>query len=273
MKAWRIIIALPGCFLLVGFFRPGHLAAQAQPNFSLDSFIGTYNLDRDKNNVSVLNAEEVLVARFSPDSRFYGLKRSIQTGYQDHSISLKVISVTDASGNSLPYQLEPDASGNKVINIGDPRITVFNLQTYRIKYQSRGVVNFYGDRDEFLLNVNGRGWEQTFGKTEAIIHIPKALADNLAGQPACYIGSQDKTFNDCEVKSQPGTDDTIVTGRATSRLTAHQGLVVKIDFKKGTFSQVPKSRNIKLYLGGLLLVAGLLYSFRLLRKKKNQNAQ
>src|SRR5207244_3616733 len=100
----------------------------------LNSFTGIYHLSRDSRGLSLLTSEETIVADF-PSAGFYGIKRSIPSKYQNHSVNVKILSVSDAAGTPVPYKTSTDNSGNIVVTTGDPDISLFGSQTIKINYQ------------------------------------------------------------------------------------------------------------------------------------------
>ena len=136
--------------MIAGIFWQPQKGLAASQSFSIDSFVGTYYLDRDKQGGSILTVEEAFVAVFpSSNPSFSGLSRSIPARYQDRDTELKITSVSDSSGKTIPYSTRKDSDHNLVITIGDSSITVYGYQTYNLKYQARGTVDFLNDHDEF----------------------------------------------------------------------------------------------------------------------------
>jgi hypothetical protein len=215
------------------------VSAQALPKTStiiFDSFTGTYHLSRDANGRSLLTSEEVILADFPDSGNFSGITRAIPKSYQGQNVDVKVLNVTDAAGTPVPYKTSSDETGNLVVTTGNPAITLFGLQTFRISYQTRDVVNLNTSQNEFLLNVNGRGWDQPFNQVTAIVHIPKSFSSSFTSNPACYIGYLNTTNLKCSVSSQTTPLETLVTAKALGALAAHSALVIKLDFKPATFT-------------------------------------
>jgi hypothetical protein len=130
-------------------------ATPAQIRF--DSLTAIYHLSRDKKGLSLLTTEETIVADFPGNASYYGITRSIPKNYQNHSVNVKVLGVSDAAGDVIPFKTSTDTNDNIVVTTGDPSITLYGSQTIKIRYQTSGVVNLKNKSDEFLLNVNGRG--------------------------------------------------------------------------------------------------------------------
>ncbi len=222
--------------------------ASATPALSIDNLVANYYLDRDKEGVSVLSVEEALTVAFPlSGASFTGIRRSIPANYLKNSNDLKITAVTDSHNNPVPYKTSFDKDKNLVLDIGNPKITLFGDEIFIIHYQSRGVINFLSDHQEFYPNFNGRGWAIPFNELSAIIHIPNNLAGSFKGQPVCLIDS-----GSCNIKTINKDKETQVLISANNSLSAHQSLTAKIPFKNGTFK--PYAQN---HLLNLLKVIGV----------------
>ena len=210
-------------------------SAQSSPGFSFDNFAGTYYLDRNGQGVAKLTSQEDMVVTFTGNSP--GIMRDLPITYQGHNLNLKIISITDALGNPIQYKTS-SSGGNEAIQIGDPAIQLSGVQTYRVKYQTAGVASFFPDHDEFLIDVNGRGWDTSFGSVKAFVHLAPAFSASLINKPSCYIGYQNQSSPACTVKTEPSAGGQLVTANTNGKLGPYQALVLRMDFKKGTFKQV-----------------------------------
>jgi hypothetical protein len=222
------------------------------PGITFNSFAGVYHLSRDSKGLSLLTTEETILADFPANGSFYGITRDFAKNYQGRSVDIKIISVSDAGGNPVPYKTSA-SGGNLALVTGNPKINLYGTQTFRISYQTHGVVNLSGNSDEFLLNVNGRGWNQPFGKVDAFVHVPKSFSGRLASEPSCYLVLDTTKNNNCQISSKIDPQETIINSRAEN-LAPHQALVVKMDFQPATFTN-KKSSNAKFAIAaGLIIV-------------------
>ncbi len=222
------------------------LATTNQTNIdqiNFDNFTGVYHLSRDKNGLSLLTSEEIILANFPSNNSFYGITRSIPKKYQNHSVEVKVLNITDSAGNSVPYKTKND-SDNLIITTGDPAITLYGSHTFKINYQTSGVINLSQKNDEFLLNVNGRGWDRPFNQVNATLFIPNSFNASLTSDPTCYTVLNDSKSADCEINTQKNSKDTVITSKV-GPLIAHQALVLKLEFAPSTFTN--KHTNAKTY--------------------------
>jgi hypothetical protein len=225
-----------------------------QPQITFDSFTGVYHLSRDSRGLSQLTTEETILADFPGEGSFYGITRSIPKNFQNHSVNIKILGVSDAAGNIVPYKTATDGSNNLVITTGDPSITLYGSQTIKIRYRTTGVINLKKGSDELLLNVNGRGWDHPFNKVDASLHIPVSFGASLKSDPACYTGLNSASFNNCKINTIKSTQESVTTASATN-IKPHQALIVKIEFNTSTFTNKHGISSEKLALISLVLIA------------------
>lgn len=197
------------------------------------SFTGVYHLSRDKRGLSLLTTDETILADF-PATGLTGIKRLIPEKFQDRSVGVKILNVTDAAGNPIPYKVQSDST-NLALIIGDPSITLSGTQTIRIKYQTSGVINLNNKANQLLLSTNGRGWESPFDSVTANLYIPKSFNSEIKGTPSCYKVIGVVKDNDCQVNTESTPTETLITTETVST-SANQGLILKVDFNSATFT-------------------------------------
>ncbi len=227
------------------------LPANNQINFN--SFTGIYHLSRNNKGLSLLTSEETIVADFPAGTNFYGITRLIPKNYQGHSVEVKVLNITDVAGNNIPYKTSTDNSNNLVMTIGDPGINLYGSQTFKINYQTTGVINLGQKSDKFLLNINGRGWDRPFSKVNATLYLPSSFNASLIEDPTCYTVLNNFQNNNCQIKTEKKPESIIITSGAEP-LAAHQALVLKLEFAPSTFTN--KRSNINKVL--LIIAMGML---------------
>ena len=202
-------------------------------DFTFDSFDAVYELSRDAEGRSVLTAEETLVARFPDFDQNRGIKRAIPETYLDTPLDIEVVSVTDENGTDRPFETESDG-GFLILTIAVPEGEfVRGVQTYEISYVAHNVVLSEGtdQPQEFYWDINGTGWQQTFGSVSAEIQFDPSIADAFTGQAACYAGDPETTTA-CET-----LDSTPTSVRAShTALEPNQTLTVAVQFEPGTFT-------------------------------------
>ena len=202
-------------------------------DFSFDSFDAVYELSRDAEGRSVLAAEEMLVARFPDFDQNRGIKRAIPESYLGTPLELTDISVTDEEGTERPFESESDGEF-LILTIAVPEGEfVYGVQTYLITYTAHNVILSEGadQPQEFYWDVNGTGWQQTFGSVSADFRFDPAIADAFTGQAACYAGDPGTTST-CEALEGSSTGVTASHGS----LGSYQTLTVAAQFEPGTFT-------------------------------------
>jgi hypothetical protein len=250
------------------------IAASNSPALSkeitFDSFTGVYHLSRDKNGLSLLTSEETILADFPATGNFYGITRSLPDKYQGHSVDVKVLNITDVAGSSIPYTAKTDGD-NLVITTGDKSINLYGSQTFKINYQTKGVINLNQKNDEFLLNINGRGWDQPFAKVNATLNIPSSSQTGLVTDPSCYLVLNSSQSNACQIQTKKNKDSTIITS-TTGTLQAHQALVLKLEFAHSTFTNTrlksPLTVLIIILVSALVIGMVLFFTRRMTNKSK-----
>ncbi len=255
--AYRILAVLlvPVILFQVGSSWVAAQALPPKPAISFNNFNATYYLSRDAAGRSLLTTEEVILTDFPGDGNFTGITRSIPETYQGRSVEVKILSVSDAGGSPIPYKTSNKA-GNLIVTTGDPSINLYGSQTFRINYQTKGVIDINPNNNHLLLDVNGRGWEQTINQVGAVVHIPALFNASLAAKPACYIGYLNTTTPECAITSQKTAAETLVTAKSTGPLAANHTLVVNLKFKSGTFTNHKSGPN-------KILIAAAAFTFGL----------
>ncbi len=199
-------------------------------DFSFTSFEADYYLGADKDGRSTLKTVEKLVAEFPQSDQNHGIERAIPKKYDGHTTSLKIVSVADESGKTLPYTTY-ESGNNEVLRIGDASAYVHGSKTYVLTYTQRDVTKLFSDtqRNEFYWDTNGTQWAQSFGSVTARVHIADSLIPTFTKDAACYQGAEGSTQR-CQI----ATDGTLVTARADN-LAPGENMTVALGFTPGTF--------------------------------------
>ncbi len=262
------VVTIGLCLLLM---TPSWPQAYATTNAQIyfDSFTAIYHLSRDSRGLSLLTTEETIVADFSNSGSFYGITRQLPRSYQNHSVDIKVLNVSDAAGKPIPYRTTTDQNGNLIVTTGDPTIILYGSQTIKINYQTSGVINLKQTSNELLLDVNGRGWNNTFNRLNATIYIPTIFQASLQADPTCYVALNDTKNNNCQIKTNKTNDNTVITIK-TGSVVAHQALVAKLNFAPSTFTNNHK-RNVTWSVALVILTAAAVIAYRLNRRSSNKD--
>ncbi|WP_022882349.1 DUF2207 domain-containing protein [Gryllotalpicola ginsengisoli] len=265
----RFVLALVFAALAAGIALAAAPPAHADTNdFSFDSMHVDYDLTRDTGRHADLTVTETLVARFPDTDQNHGIERAIPTTADGRSLHVEVKSVTDASGKPLTWQKESEGeAGFTVLRIGDEYAFVHGEQTYVITYTMRDVIHqASGGVQQFLFDVNGTGWSQSFGEVTATLHVPAGLAGSLNGDAACYQGAEGSTQKCTISRTDDGYDVT------ASDLGPHESVTMSVGFKPGTFAvPISVARLLVWLLLGLavvLLAVALVVRIRFLGNPK-----
>ena len=236
-------LAIAGAILAPVVAAP--LAASADTSdFEFQSFHADYSLTRADDGTSRLAVVETIVAEFPDYDQNRGIVRAIPDWYQDVPLNTDVETITDESGNDVPWQ-ESEEGDFLSLALGTDDF-VYGVTTYVISYTQTDVVGAFADTnsDEFYWDVNGTGSDQPFGEVSATITVDPELTPALSGNSACYVGEQGSD-QDCErISSTTDADGGTVFEVAASNLEPRENLSFAIGFDSGTFVPgVPVDRN------------------------------
>ncbi|TFC31718.1 DUF2207 domain-containing protein [Cryobacterium sp. TMT1-3] len=245
-------------------------------DFSFESFDAQYELGLDADGRSTLTTVETIVARFPDIDQNHGIRRAIPTRYQGHPTDIVIDSVTDETGAPRSFDTET-TSEEREQEFLDVTIAadefVHGAQTYVITYEQSNVTLYPADAntEEFYWDVNGTGWDQTFGLVTSTVRFDPQLVDQLQGQALCFHGPEGSS-TPCEDIRVVGSSAQPAVIALASNLDARETLTVVVPFEPGTF--VPRDDSFTAnalpsvgLVGALVtlftaLVAGLLRTTR-----------
>lgn len=209
----------------------GAQISQAATNdFTISSYQIDYYLGSDDSGRATLKTVEKITADFPESDQNHGLERAIPTGYDGHSTSLKIQSVTDESGKALKYSTS-GSNGNEVLRIGDADRYVHGLNTYVITYTQRDVTRYFADtgKDEFYWDTNGVDWAVPIDELAVRVHLSSAVAPTFTEDMACYQGYGGSTDR-CDL-----VRDNDVISTTVMNLQPHENATISLGFTAGTF--------------------------------------
>ncbi len=221
MRKWACISA--AIILLVLIIAPSAVYAQ---DFTIDS----YNTEITINEDSSFIVKEAITADFAIPK--HGIYRDIPYRYRDEfgniiRTPLKVISVTNGSGEKLKYRV--NKNGNVVtIKIGDAEKYISGVQKYVIEYKVENALLFLKDQDQLYWNVTGNGWGVPIKEASAKVFLAvNAVSKNI--KAACYTGAAGSTeaAGDIETGYNSGQFNT------TRELNAGEGFTIVSSWDKG----------------------------------------
>ncbi len=99
------------------------------------------------------------------------------------SVRLRVLSVTDAEGNAVPFETSNDGD-DLAVKIGDPDVTVTGPVHYRMTSVLERAWNGFADHDEFYWNVIGFDNEAQPQDVSATVTLPPGVALSAEGGSA-----------------------------------------------------------------------------------------
>ncbi|MFF7681947.1 DUF2207 domain-containing protein [Microbacterium sp. NPDC007973] len=231
----RLVVGLVGLAVVA-------LGAMAVPaparadvgDFTFDSFSADMTLSRADDGHAELAVTETLVARFPGEDQNRGIIRSLPDDYDGVPLHTRVVSVTDASGAPIPYDVETDRREVRVLT-GDDSF-VRGVQTYVISYTQRDAIRSFADTnaDEFYRDINGTQWEQPFGSVSARLRVDPALTDAaLDGAAACYVGAQGSSQTCTLDRTTDGGG--LVFDAGAEGLAPGENVTIAVGFARGTF--------------------------------------
>ena len=209
--------------------------------FEFRSFSAEYELSRAADGGSQVTITETIVPVFPEFDQNRGILRAIPDLYQNVPLHTEVQSVTDASGEDVPYEVtwyedEDQQESFVELALGTDEF-VHGEQTYVIEYTQRNVVGAFSDTDadadEFYWDVNGTGWDQPFAEVSATVTMDAGLASALTGDAACYVGAFGEPTQ-CGIQQADADGRATFTARA-SGLAPRETMTLAIGFVSGTF--------------------------------------
>lgn len=245
-------------------------------NFRYASWQVHYDLSVTPEGRAQAAVSEELTAQFPDVDQNRGIIRSLPLRYQSAPAAPEDISVTDGSGNAVPFEVEDDG-GFRSILIGDDSF-VHGTQTYVISYTVDDVMHATPQADEFYWDLIPVDRQQDIDEVTARITLDETLSAAATGDTACYRGTPEDSHS-CAIETT-ASDDAAIEVMETD-LPAGQGLTVAIGVEPGTIAQPPERQEsfvldiLPLILAGaagLLAAGGSLRVWRMLRRYRDDTS-
>lgn len=218
-------------------------------DFSFESFDGRYYLEKDDSGRASLRVVETIVAIFPDYDQNRGIIRALPLKNGETPLDVTVRSVEDETGAPVPYE-RSDYDGFAELALGTNDF-VHGRTTYVIEYTMRDVIRAFEDSggEEFYWDINGDGWQQTFGTVSATVLVSPELASGLTGDASCYVGLYGES-TECAI-----TRDGSTFTSSSGPVWPYNTLTVAIGFESGTVVQptLPRDNFIVQVLPKLLL--------------------
>jgi uncharacterized membrane protein len=166
----------------------------------------------------------------------HGIYRVLPTRYKKTNAEyvntpVKLISITDFSGNPIKYQEKKDSYNHTISwQIGDATKEVHGVNYYQIKYSAQNTIRFDNNSfDEFYWNLNGGFWQIETDKFNANIIFPTEItADN---SKVDYYSGQIGEKNQ-NLAKYSWTNKNTLQFSSRQILTAGQGITASVTFPK-----------------------------------------
>lgn len=242
-------------FLLLFAMQMQPAVAQADDGaFQIVDYTVTVSVSKE----NVCHIQEDIQVFFS-ESR-HGIYRNIPVSYtisrEDGTTDRVHSKVTNVTCNA---QFSTGrGSGNFLIKIGNPDVTVSGMQSYSISYDYHLGKDPLKGKDEFYLNLIGTEWDTTINNVKFSVKMPSAIDREKLGMS---YGSQGSVVND---GLQYTVQDNMLTGSLdpSITLTPGQGVTVRMELPDGYFVYHPEFPTEA--VGAILLaVIAMIISFML----------
>jgi len=211
---------------------------------ALPSFARDYRISRFDDRIGVMQDGSMRVEEeihFVFRGSFQGIHRRIPTEYPDptthsnYTLFLKVISVTDETGNALKWS-------QKNVSVrsysGSSRMLELTIyvpgaqdaeRTVKIVYTVENGIRFFKDYDELYWNVTGNDWLVPIDASSALVAFP-AGTTGLNAQ--AFTGAFGSRARDAESHVQGNS----VGFESNNVLSAREGLTIDVQIPKGVIA-------------------------------------
>ena len=236
MKPGSIKIVKFLAIIILSYFTNNHIHAEY---FDIQKFKIHIEIDSR----GVLHVEEQISLHFSEPRR--GLIRKIPFKYTVKQVEGEVAKGRGAVGSKYVTQFENigvetfeytvyEEGDYQTIKIGSADKYVDGDQTYIIRYDVYGAINYFNGHSEFNWNLTGNEWSTSNELTEFEIEFPGN--HNLSmSDVKVFTGPRFATNSDATWNLLPGK----ITGKTTQRLGSNEGITVAIRFPNTLLPYTP----------------------------------
>lgn len=234
----RVLIALAFAVGLIAALIPVAPASADVDDFSYSSWSAEYDVALDAEGRSIAQVTETLVAEFPSHDQNKGIIRGYPQRYLGAGLDIDIVSVTDAEGRDVPFEVETEDDMVLVLTGTDDY--VHGSTTYVIRSTMRDVMvhGTESGNDEFYWNLLPLNSTQAIGRFDAELRFAPELASAATGDTACYAGQQGQRIA-CEIEE---SDDGSTFRVRSGAREAGDGVTVAIGFAGGTVTQ-PAARE------------------------------
>lgn len=255
--------------------------SDSKNNFVITKYDVRTHLERGEQNQVKGIFKETITAEFPTTDQNHGLERYLPVRYDNQSLQVSDIKVTDEYGKDITTEVSKQGSDVIRIRVGDKDKYVHGQKTYVFHYNVGRAVQSFDEVDEFYWNLSGSSRAVPIQRFYGEVTIDKELASSVnRSRLACYSGEHGKASR-C---GQFGWRDEQTLSVAQQNLRPFQSVTVAAAFAKGTVgpAQLPAKDAAGLYVqvaAGILaifLALPLMYALMAIRKRrwrKNETRQ
>ena len=238
LDARSALVALALAIGLLAALLPVTPAAADVDEFWYSSWSAEYDVSLDADGRAIAEVTETLVAEFPQHDQNKGIIRGYPQRYLGAGLDIDIISVTDAEGRDVPFEVETEDDMVLVLTGTDDY--VHGSTTYVIRSTMRDFMmhSTESGNDEFYWNLLPLNSTQAVGRFDARIRFAPELAAAATGDTACYAGRQGERRPCDTEKSNDGSTFQVASGGRE----AGEGVTVAIGFTGGTVTQ-PAARE------------------------------
>lgn len=209
-----------------------HTPALARDQIT-DWYIKDLNTEIVVNQDSSLTITENILADCGNLPNKHGIYRVLPKKYKTvngtFNLPIDLISITDEIGRQLDYSVSSD-SDTITFKIGDPDITVYGENFYKIKYQVKNTIRTANSNfDELYWNVLGNYWDLEIDNFKAEIYFPDSINSNNTNI-SYYTGSL--TSKTSKLATYNWSEPNVLEVIGNGAFLKNQGVTVSVSFPK-----------------------------------------
>ena len=226
-------------------------------DFRYDSWAVSYEIGTNDAGRAEARVTETITAVFPEFDQNRGIVRGLPDRYEGARIDPRHFTVTDGRGTPVPFEIETD-DGFTAVLVGDDSF-VHGVTTYVIGYTLSDVVLARDDgrADEFYWDVMDFEHAQPVADFSAEVRFTGALAGEVTGDSACYVGRANSTAECAITPDRAAASFRVEAGPLGPR----EGATVAIGLQPGSVIQPPTRLPSFVYDTLPVLVAGLALAF------------
>jgi len=231
------LLALIGLVFLVS---PAFAIAREQDQIT-DWYIKDFQSEIIVNKDSSLDVTEMITADCGNLPGKHGIFRILPTNYtlengQTVKTPVELKSITDFNGK--PYKFSSLKSSDTITwKIGDPDVTVKNVNYYKIIYHVKNTIRFTSeDFDELYWNLNGNFWDIQTDNFQASVVFPSEVNQTNS---QIYVYSGGFGIKGTGLASYEWANNNTLIFKSQRMFPVREGITASITFPKNIFTQPP----------------------------------